>query len=75
MLSKHLIESISKTFKMICMKNNLLINIHKTFSEQIFTKHCQQMLVKHVMYVAYQTFHDECLKNISSITFIYLAIL
>ena len=75
MFSKHLIKNIPKRFLNDGYENQLLLNISKTFSEQTFTKHCHQMLFKHFICTVYQTFHDECLKNISSITFISLAIL
>ena len=39
MLSKHLIENISKTFSKDGYENQLLLNICKTFLEQTFTKH------------------------------------
>ena len=69
MFLKHLIEkNISKIFLNDGYENQLLINVSKTFSEQTFIKHCQQMLFKHFVYTVYQTFHDECLKNISSKT-------
>ena len=56
-------------------ENQLLLNICKTFSEQTLTKHCQDFLFKCFVYNVYQTFHDECLKNISRLTFISSAIL
>ena len=63
MFSKHLIE----TFKHECFEKQLILNVCKTSSEQAFAKHCQQVVFKHFMCTIYQTFHDECLKNISSI--------
>ena len=71
---KYLIENISKTFLKDADENQLLLNVCKTFSEQTFTKHCQKMLFKRFMCFVYQLFHDECLKNIASITFISSAI-
>ena len=37
---------------------------------QTFTKHCQKTLFKRFMCNVYHTSNDECLENISSITFI-----
>ena len=75
MFPKHLIENILKCFKMMGTKTSCKKNYTKTVSEQTFTKHCPQLLFKHIMYTVYETFHDECSKNISSTTFIYSAIL
>ena len=55
-----------QTFYSDRYKNQLLLNLCRTFSEQTFTKYIQRMLFKHFMYTVYQTFHDECLKNIYS---------
>ena len=56
MFSKHLLENISKIFGNDGYENPLLLSICKTFSEQTFTKHCQQMLFNCFVYTAYQTF-------------------
>ena len=63
MFSKH----FKKCFKMMGM---IMLSICKTFSEQTFTKYCQQMLLKCFVCPVYQTFYGKCLENISSITFI-----
>ena len=70
MLSKHLIENISKIFLNDGYENQLLWNVSKMFSEQTFTKHCQQMLFKCFMFCVYHTFKYECLKRHFSMTFI-----
>ena len=47
----------------------------KNVFDRIFLKHLTSNVVKHFMSTVYQTFYDECLKNISSKTFISSAIL
>ena len=44
-------------------------------SESVGLKCFYRMFLKHFIRTVYKPFHDECLKNFSSITFISLAIL
>ena len=42
---------------------------------RMFLKHLINNVFNHIVCTVYKTLYDECLKNISSITFISLAIL
>ena len=75
MLSRQLLENISKTFLNGGYEKQLLWNIGETFSEQMFTKHCQQLLFQLFMHAVYHIFNGEYLTNISSITFTTLSYL
>ena len=47
----------------------------KNVFDRMFLRHLIDVIHNQIMCIVYQTFHDECLKNIFSITFISLAIL
>ena len=47
----------------------------KNVYDQMFSKHLIDNVLKHFMSMVYKTVHGECLKNISNISFISLAIL
>ena len=70
MFSEHSTGRISKLLCNDGYENQLLL----MFVKKTFIKHCQQMLFKCFVHTACQTFHDECLRNISSITFISSAL-
>ena len=63
----------AKTFLLECCQNidrKQFKMLSIAFSEQALTIRCQHILFKCLMYAVYHTFNDECLKNISNITFI-----
>ena len=43
----------------------------KNVFDRMFLKHLSNNFFKHFRYNVYKLFHDECLKNISSLTFSY----